>query len=126
MFHVKVYLAPSPVHGTGLFADQSIKAGERIYTENPELDLQLTTQAFNALEEKEQLFIQHYGFFDTHRERWHLSHDHIRFCNHAGEGSNITLINNAYLAAKRDIEKGEELLQDYREISTYEGRNLKD
>ncbi|WP_172806719.1 SET domain-containing protein-lysine N-methyltransferase [Endozoicomonas arenosclerae] len=125
MFCVETYLAQSPVHGVGLFAGQSIKKGVILYKENPELDLHLSEQALLQLEASEQAFIKHYGFFDVTRNRWHLSHDNIRFCNHSKQG-NISLVEDGRLIALRDIDSGEELLQDYREIKTYEGRNLKD
>ncbi|MGI9280136.1 MAG: SET domain-containing protein-lysine N-methyltransferase [Endozoicomonas sp.] len=97
-----------------------------VYTDTPELDLHLSEETLRQLPVPEQSFIEHYGFFDTVKNHWHLSHDHIRFCNHAKEKANISLVDREYLVALRDIDAGEELLQDYREIQAFEGRNLKD
>ncbi|RLV57709.1 SET domain-containing protein [Parashewanella curva] len=107
MFNVAVCIKPSAIHGIGLFTKQMIKKGQVIYTETPELDLHLSKEQFAELDEKEQAFIEHFGFFNETENHWHLSHDNIRFCNHATQ-SNITWKDNAYLVALRDITKGEE------------------
>ncbi len=125
MFHIDVFIAPSSVHGIGLFSNQFIKSRTVIYTVNPLLDLHLSPLMFAELNAEEQRFIQHYGFFDDFRNVWNLSHDHIRFCNHA-QKANISLIDHSYLVALDNIDKGEELLQNYRELNTFEERCLKD
>ncbi|WP_133406754.1 SET domain-containing protein [Parashewanella tropica] len=123
MFNVKVSIAPSSIHGIGLFAEQSIQKGEVIYTEVPELDLHISKEQFTKLDKNEQFFIEHYGFFNEVKGYWHLSHDNIRFCNHATQ-SNITWKDNAYLIALKDIAQGEEIVQDYREMNSYSCRAL--
>lgn len=114
MFHVKIKLKESEIHGIGLFAGRDISKGEKIYTGNEKLDLFLSEEECSKLARDEQNTIKHYGYFDKEKHKWHLSFDDIRFCNHSSDG-NITLKEKS-LVAKRDIAKGEELTQDYREF----------
>ncbi len=114
MFHIKYKLNQSSIHGIGIFADQNIKKGEKIYTSNLILDLFLTPTQFDDLTEVEKWPIAHYGYQDKTSNLWHLAHDDIRFCNHSLNG-NIT-ISGEILIGKHDITKGEELLQDYCEF----------
>ena len=82
------------------------------------MDLTISQEDFDTLDIFSQQHIKHYGYFDTRSEQWHLAFDDIRFCNHSKD-SNITQkeSNSEYvLVAKRDIKKGEELLQDYSEF----------
>src|SRR3989344_7284528 len=113
MFNVKVKIGLSSIHGFGLYAAESIRLGQKIYTPNDNLDLYLTNDEFSDLFENEQQTIKHYGFFDKKKQMWHLSFDDIRFCNHNSNG-NMTLAGEV-LVAKRDIKIGEELTQDYSE-----------
>ncbi len=124
MFHVKVIVKESGVHGLGLFADEPIAQEQLVYTSNPDLDLVLSKAAFEMLAPEEQAHIAHYGFKDT-MGFWHLAHDDIRFCNHSKNG-NVTLTEEG-IVATRDIDKGEELLQDYGEFEDLDEsrRNIK-
>jgi len=114
MFHVKIKLKKSRIHGIGLFAAQSIKKGQKIYTHNDRLDLFVSEEEFSSLEEDEKTTIKHYGYFDKNKNKWHLAFDDIRFCNHSFHG-NINL-EGKNLIAKKDIKKGEELTQNYIEF----------
>ena len=114
MFHIKTKLKISRLHGIGLFADENILKGQKVYTENPTLDLFLSDEELSKLPANEKAIIQHYGYFDRRKNKWHLSFDDIRFCNHSPDG-NITL-QNGVSVAKKDIKAGEELTQDYSEF----------
>jgi len=118
MFHVKIKLKESPIHRIGLFTDQTIFKGEKIYTANPKLDLVLSQEEFTKLPEDERKTIKHYGYLDKNDKKWHLSFEDIRFCNNNIKG-NLTLKGNSTVA-KRDIKKGEELTQNYEEIEELE------
>ena len=115
MFHIKTTIKNSPLHGIGLFADENIFKGQKIYTENPNLDIFLSNEEFSKLPENEKTTIQHYGYFDIQKNKWHLNFDDMRFCNHSKDG-NITLIDKIVIIAKKDIKKGEELTQNYEEF----------
>lgn len=55
---------------------------------------------------------------DPKNNKWHLAFDDIRFCNHSKNG-NVTISKNDtkyQLIAKRNINQGEEITQDYKEF----------
>lgn len=118
MIHIKYKLDKSSLHGIGLFADQGIKQGELIYTASPNLDTNITQEEFDSLEEKEKSEVLWWGFFDEPSQRWHIDFDVSKFINHSDD-ANVTQDKNhdeAYLVAKRDINQGEELTQNYLEF----------
>jgi len=114
MFHIKVKLKESPIHGIGLFTDEDIPKGKTIYSPNPKLNLLLTREELSKLSPNEKETIEHYGYYDELRNGWHLSFDDIRFCNHSSK-NNITR-QNGDVVAKRNIKKGEELTHNYEEF----------
>lgn len=122
MIHVLYFLDKSDQHGIGLFAGQDIKAGELVYTASPVLDLNITSEQFESLDDKEKQEVQWWGFFDKPSQMWHVDFDVSKFINHANE-ANVTqdsAYQDAYLVAVRDIAKGEELTQNYLEFESEE------
>lgn len=115
MFKVKTYLDKSGIHGIGLFSKNPIKAGTIIYVPNKDLDLLLDKGQFQKLSKNEKDTIKHFGY-NTKDHKWHLSFDNIRFCNHSKSKNNISIGNNGYLYAIKDIPKNKELLQNYSEF----------
>jgi len=114
MFYVKTALNQSKLDGIGLFAEEDIPEGKVVYSINPKLDLFISQEEFANIGENEKETISHYGYFDKKENKWHLSFDDIRFCNHSKD-SNIILKGHE-LIAKKDIQKGEEITQDYSEF----------
>ena len=111
MFHVKTHLAESELQGIGLFSGEQIKKGTSIYSHNSELDINLSKEKFESLDSSDKKFIMHYGYFNIKTDKWHLSWDNIRFCNHSYK-PNMQETGNK-ICAIRDIQKGEELTQNY-------------
>ncbi len=126
MIHIKYKIKDSPVHGIGLFSDQKIKKGELIYTPSPLLDVDLTQEQFDSLSVPEQQEVAYYGYFHTNTYRYHVAFDAIRILNHADLGvANVTQDENMVMKSLRDIDLGEELFQDYREIYPHGGDHFK-
>lgn len=120
MMHIKYYLDRSKIHGVGLFAGENIKQGQLIFTASPLLDVNLTQDQFDRLDKTEKQEIKYWGFFDQSSQRWHVDFDVTKFINHAAPG-NVTQDKNhqeAYLVAARNIDKDEELTQNYLEFET--------
>lgn len=117
MIHISYKILASKTHGIGLFADQNIKGGDLIYTPSPLLDVDLTPEQFQGLTENEQREVMYYGYFNKYSGKYHVAFDAIRVLNHANtDVANVTQNEEMIMTAKRDIQKGEELLQDYVEI----------
>lgn len=120
MIHIKYKLDRSNKHGIGLFADENLKKGTLIYTASPLLDVNITNEQFNTLSDREKEEFQWWGFFDEPSQRWHVDFDVSKFINHSTEGT-VTQDKNhveAYLVTSRDVEKGEELTQNYLEFES--------
>lgn len=122
MIHIDYKLKASDLHGVGLFADQNIKKGELVYTASPLLDLNITQEQFDSLDQKEKDEILWWGFFDEPSQMWHVDFDVSKFINHSYDAT-LTQDENhdeAYLVATRDIKAGEELTQNYLEFESEE------
>jgi SET domain-containing protein len=122
MIHIAYKLKSSDLHGVGLFADEDIKQGQLIYTASPLLDLNITQEQFDNLNQKEKDEILWWGFFDRPSQMWHVDFDVSKFINHSGNAT-VTQDDSheeAYLVATRDIQPGEELTQNYLEFETAE------
>ena len=122
MIHISYTLKASDLHGVGLFADEDIKKGQLIYTASPLLDLNITEEQFDGLDQKEKDEILWWGFFDQPSQMWHVDFDVSKFINHSYSAT-VTQDENheeAYLVATRDIAAGEELTQNYLEFETRE------
>ncbi len=120
MIHIKYKLNVSSLHGVGLFAAEPITKGTLIYTASPVLDVNISKEQFDALDEKEKQEVRWWGFFDTASDKWHVDFDVTHFINHADEAT-VTQDpghSDAYLIAIRDIEAGEELTQNYLEFES--------
>lgn len=122
MIHIKYRLDKSTVHGIGIYADQDIKKGEIIFTASPILDVDITQEQFNSLNEAEQKEVRYWGFFDVPSQKWHVDFDHIHFINHSYTPNTTQDFSHpeAYIVAARDILAGEELTQNYLEFETPE------
>ena len=125
MINIKYKIKESKTHGVGLFVDQDVEAGDLIYTPSPLLDVDITEKEFGSLSSSEQKEVMYYGYFNTKTYKWHVAFDMIKILNHGhGDGSNVTQNKDMIMTAKRDIAKGEELLQDYDEIYPRDGEHF--
>ena len=118
--HIKYKLDKSGRHGIGLFADQNIEKGQLIYTASPLLDVNISQDDFDSLEESEQRELKYWGFYDQDNKVWHVDFDVSKFINHSKD-STVTQVEehkDAYLIANRNIKTWEELTQNYLEFET--------
>ena len=120
MIHIKYKLDKSEKHGVGLFSDENLKAGQLVYTASPVLDVDITQDQFDSLNDAEKREIEWWGFFDEPSQKWHVDFDVTKFINHS---YNPTVTQDseheeAYLMTTRDIKVGEELTQNYLEFES--------
>jgi uncharacterized protein len=122
MIHIKYKLETSPLHGIGLYADEYISKGALIYTASPLLDLNISEEQFDMLDEKEKQEVRWWGFSDPVTGAWHVDFDVTRFINHSLDATvaQDPSRTDAYLVAVRNIEAGEELTQNYLEFESEE------
>ncbi len=119
MLLVKTTLAPSPIHGSGLFSNEPIASGTDVWRFQEGFDLEKTPAEVAALPTVAQDWFKKYGYLDHHIDQYILSFDDARFMNHSDDPNVRPDYNRHRCAvgiAVRDIAKGEELTINYREL----------
>jgi uncharacterized protein len=115
MLLVKTFLAPSKIHGIGLFAAEHIRKGTVIWRMNPTIDLELTEEQVASLAESAREQIEKYTYLDLVRGKMVLCGDDARFFNHDDAPNCLDYPDRdgGKTIAARDIDAGEELTCDY-------------
>lgn len=119
MLHVKTFLAPSGIHGTGLFTGQDIPKGGLVWRFVPGLDQRIGLPFVYELPRHSMEALLHYGYINPENPDFVvLCFDDARFANfHPSRPSTILgetrIDGEADLIAARDLVKGEELTVGY-------------
>jgi SET domain-containing protein len=115
MLLVKTFLAPSRIHGIGLFAAEDIPQGTVIWRRDPGIDVELTEQQLEALAPPSREQIMKYTYLDIVRRTYVLCGDDARFFNHEDAPNCVDYpdADGGATVAARDIRAGEELTSDY-------------
>lgn len=122
---VKCKLAPSKIHGIGVFAIRDIQKGERLYvrpdaSQSPELRVwyKVPFGSFGKLfPEVRELILDRWpsvvngGLFTSPNEQWP-----VLWMNHSDDPNYESKTDSAL----RDIRKGEEITEDYRTMDNWE------
>jgi uncharacterized protein len=110
MLLVKTYLDKSPIHGIGVFAAESIRKDQKIWRFVYGFDRFYTRKRLAKLPKPARDFIKLHGY--QWKNEILLSMDYDTFMNHS-ENPN-TYYKNGYVLARRAIQKGGEITNDYR------------
>ena len=120
MLLVETYLAPSPLHGIGLFAAERIAQGTVVWKFLPGFDQELSEQDVARLSPACRERILNYAYYNACKMRYILCADDARFINHS-EAPNTRSIGFRHptttegrTIAARDILPNEEITEDYR------------
>ena len=116
MLLVPTRLAPSRIHGLGVFAVAPIARGTPVWRFAKGLDMEFSPDIFDGLPEHVRSFFSHYGYLDRNVKRIILCFDDARFVNHSDTPNIVTdYAQDRYGldVALRDIEAGEEITMDY-------------
>ncbi len=115
MLVIWTYLAPSPIHGIGLFAGEDIAAGAVVARYDPLLDVPIAIDRLDRLPPAARNFVDRYCYPSPHTPGGYLLEtDNGRFMNHSAS-PNCTVSPDA-ITALRAIAKGEEITCDYGEF----------
>lgn len=122
MIHIKYKLDKSNFHGIGLFTDEDLPKGILVYTASPLLDVNISKEDFETLSDSEKKEIRWWGFWDEGSNVWHVDFDVSKFINHSKEGTltQDETKDETYLVTTRNLQKGEELTQNYLEFESEE------
>ena len=118
---IKTKLAPSPIHGIGVFTMRSIKAGEKLHC-IPSVNPQWYTLPYASLTklfpEVRELILQRWpsvingsAFLSPNDTQWLVT-----YINHHDDPNYEVATDTAL----KDIKVGEELTEDYRLMKNYE------
>jgi uncharacterized protein len=117
MLHVKTRLGTSPIHGTGLFADEFIPKGTVVWSYLEGFDARLPASIMEQLTEAARQQLLRYSAYDSETDRYELCADDARFFNHSDDPNtaSVPTPEGRYVdIALRDIQVAEELTCDYR------------
>jgi SET domain-containing protein len=116
MLLVPTRIAPSTIHGIGVFALESITKGTAVWRFAKGLDMEFGREIVDTLPAHVRTFFAHYGYLDRNMKRIILCFDDARFVNHSDAPNVATdYAQDPYGldVALRDIAAGEELTMDY-------------
>jgi hypothetical protein len=119
MMLVRTQVAPSSIHGMGLFAVDVLPKGTPVWRFEPGFDREFSPGQFAALPPTAQAHLQWFAYVNKATGGWVLSGDHTCFMNHAAKPNTGALpgaVAPVTTVALRDIAAGEELTCDYREF----------
>jgi len=112
MLLVKTYLGKSAIHGLGVFAGQFIRKGTKIWRFVEGFDRVYSPKQFAKLPKPAREFIRFHGYRVDGEII--LTVDHDCHMNHSDNPN--TYLHNGYAIACRNIAKGVEITNDYREF----------
>ena len=114
MLVIITYIAPSSIHGLGLFAAEDIHAGRVWWRYDPALDQARTPEQVAAMEPDAREFWETYAF--KRRDGvMVLCFDHARFVNHA-DYPNSRDDDDGCSVAVVDIPAGTEITENYQSL----------
>jgi len=115
MLTVKTYLAPSAVHGIGLFALEPIPANTVVWAFDPIIDKVYSENHFLKLCREANGPTLHHLLNASYRRggRFFYLTDNARFINHSGSLANIGFVDDFNEVALARIEAHEEILENY-------------
>jgi uncharacterized protein len=112
MLLVKTYLDKSAIHGLGVFAAEFIRKGARVWRFVDGFDRAYSPKQFANLPKPAREYIWNYGYRVDGEILITLDHDH--HMNHSEHAN--TRWRDGYIVALRNIRKGEEITNDYRQF----------
>ncbi|MBI5556745.1 MAG: SET domain-containing protein [Deltaproteobacteria bacterium] len=115
MLSVKTYLAPSKIHGIGLFAAEKIPTKSVVWRYNRFIDKIFSKQAFLRICQDLDPYTLNHLLNSTYKksDKYFYLTDNARFINHSDMSRNISFLDEFTEIADRDIDIDEELLENY-------------
>ncbi len=126
MIFVKTKVLPSKIQGLGLFADEFIPKGTIIWKFTPGFDLKFTKEQINKFPKQVQEYLETYCWLSKKSHKFCFSSDNGKYFNHSKTPNSLSAYyedeEEVVTKTLRDIQKGEEITDDY---STFE-KNFKE
>lgn len=114
---VRLRIAPSEIHGVGIFATEDIPVDTKIYADNQPEFFSLPFERFDELKPSvRQILLERWPLIVTGSMFVYPDARMLAYMNHSDK-PNYDAKNDRTL---REIKKGEEITEDYRQIATWE------
>jgi SET domain-containing protein len=115
MLLVRVYVAPSPIHGMGCFAGETIRQGQLVWQFDPRLDLRIPLSEFDNFPPATQEFLKRLTYVEAIEgvEYMVLCADQAKFVNHSVTPNLVDSADGTCEWAAYDIAADEELTCNY-------------
>ena len=125
MLTVKASAKPSKIEGIGLFADEKILRGTTTWKFNSRFDILFDPEEVKQMPPEHRELIERYSYLSMTTGKYVYSIDDSRFTNHSSVKNNIDVVPfpgepETLGVANRDIEKGEEILVNYRAFDVHD------
>lgn len=115
--YVKCRIAPSPIHGVGVFAIRDIGKGQKIFADMMPEVFNLPYSSFNKLfPQVKQILLERYPRITKGSMFIYPDTRLQAYMNHSDD-PNYDAINDVLL---RDVKEGEEITEDYRKIDGWQ------
>lgn len=127
MLLIPTRLAPSNIHGLGVFATEPVAKGTPVWRFVKGFDMEYEPKILDTLPEHVRTFFSHYGYVDRHLNRIIMCIDDGRFVNHSSTPNLDTDYSqdpHGLDVALRDIAAGEELTMDYGKFEDLTARGM--
>ncbi|MDQ5927697.1 MAG: uncharacterized protein QG633_135 [Patescibacteria group bacterium] len=130
MLLVKTKIKESQIHGVGLFADQYIPKGTEIWRFTPGFDQKFTREQILSFPDLLQIYICTYCWRSKKSKLYCFSADNGKYFNHSLSPNVLSEYRDdeeeVITIAVRDIEKGEEILDNYDSFESLENNGAED
>ncbi len=127
MLLVKTKIKESNIHGIGLFADQFIPKGTEIWKFTPGFDQKFTREQILNFPDLLQIYIYKYTWRSKKSKLYCFSSDNGKYFNHSDNPNVLSEHRDdeeeVVTVAIRDIEIGEEILDNYNSFEYEKSEN---
>jgi SET domain-containing protein len=127
MLLVKTKIKESQIHGVGLFADQYIPKGTEIWRFTPGFDQKFTREQILSFPDLLQIYIYKYCWRSKKSTLYCFSADNGKYFNHSLSPNVLSEYRDdedeVITIAVKDIEEGEEILDDYNSFEDEKSEN---
>lgn len=114
MLTVNHCVKPSAIHGLGVFIMEAVTAGTVVWRYDPMFDIELSEAMVARFPSEVAEIVYHHAEYLPDRQIFRLGNDADIFMNHSDGPTLIDLGDE--MIASHDLEVGDELTCDYREV----------
>lgn len=118
MLLIKSKIGESEIHGVGLFADEFISKGTEVWRFTPGFDMKFTAEQLLQFPDSLQKYMYTYAWRSKKSKLYCFASDNGKYFNHSENPNVLSEYRDGeeevVTVAIRDIQKGEEIVDDYR------------